>query len=128
MELTGGDWFDSDISRDRYQHHVHHALLWLDLQDERWWHQLRGLPDPRMLALASNTVFGAGLGDFYTNVRLYENWNDTGSQDSIVWVNNTEDTLFFGETTEYRGRVPVVVRISDHHPIHGASWGYAHAG
>ena len=110
VELTGGDGFDSDISQ------IDTNIMFTTLYYGSIFRTSDGginfadFLDPRMLALASNTVFGAGLGDFYTNVRLYENWNDTGSQDSIAWVNNTEDTLFFGETIEYRGRVPVVVQ------------------
>ena len=64
--------------------------------------------DSRVTALSDGNPLGAGLGDFYTNLRLSENWNNTNSKDSITWVNNTMDTLVFGETINYVGKVPVI--------------------
>ncbi len=56
-----------------------------------------------------NAMFGDGLGDFYTNFRLFENPNDQNSPDSAkkVYSIPVGDTIHPGETrvVEYRGGI-----------------------
>ncbi|MCB0783454.1 MAG: T9SS type A sorting domain-containing protein [Flavobacteriales bacterium] len=108
VELTGGDGFDSDISQ------IDTNIMFTTLYFGAVFRTSDGginfadMLSPRMLTLSSGGNLGAGLGDFYTNIRLYENWNDLGSEDSVEWVNNGTDTLFFGDQIIYRGNVPVI--------------------
>ncbi|MCB0794467.1 MAG: T9SS type A sorting domain-containing protein [Flavobacteriales bacterium] len=108
VELTGGDGFDSEISQ------IDGNIMFTTLYFGGLFRTADGgsnfsdFYDSRVTALGAPGDLQNGLGDFYTDIALYENWNDTGSQDSLTWINNTGDTLFFGETVYYVGRMPQV--------------------
>lgn len=115
VEVSGGDGFDCEISQidpNILFSTVYFGSLARSADNGV---NFGDFYDARVLALGTpGELGGAGLGDFYTNIRLHENWNDVNSQDSITWQNNTEDTLFFGEVITYKGRMP---QIDQYHTI-----------
>lgn len=108
IEVTGGDGFDCEISQ------VDPNIMFSTIYTGALFRSSDGgnnfgpFYDSRVLAMGNPGALSGGLGDFYTNIRLYENWNDTGSQDSITWTNNTGADIPFGTVIEYRGRISAV--------------------
>ena len=102
----GGDGFGTDISQ--IDPTIMFATLYFgDLQrtnDEGI--NFSYFYDSRLLAQQGQTQFGIGVStDFFTDIRLYENPNDFNSQDSVTFVNITEEPITFGQTITFRGGV-----------------------
>ena len=115
IEVNGGDGFDVEISQ--IDPNIMFSTVYFGSvsrsADEGT--NFGDFYDARVLALGTpGELGGNGLGDFYTNIRLYENWNDVNSQDSVNWLNTTGDTLFFGEVITYKGRMP---QVDQYHTI-----------
>lgn len=108
FDLTGGDGFDVDISQ------IDPTIMFTTIYSGLLYRSNDGginfseFYDARLGSIADFGNQQGGLGDFYTNIRLYEDYNDTGSQDSSDVVNLSNTTFNPGDTITYYGRVPAV--------------------
>ncbi|MBK7083601.1 MAG: hypothetical protein IPH53_02610 [Flavobacteriales bacterium] len=111
IEVSGGDGFDCEISQIDPNIMFSTVYTGALARSADGGQNFGDFYDACILALGNpGAIDGTGLGDFYTNIRLYENWDDDNSQDSVIWVNNTLDTLVFGQMIDYRGIMPQVVQ------------------
>lgn len=109
VDLTGGDGFDADFSQldtNVMFTTIYNGALY---RSNDHGNNFGEFYDANVTAVAVQGGLGAGLGDFYTNIRLWENPNDLQSVDSVrAFLNLDEgDTLFPGEarTIPYHGGI-----------------------
>lgn len=105
-EVRGGDGFDCDISHmneDVLIASVYYGdMMRSDDGGNSWSYVIDTLP-----ALGNP---GQDLGPFATVGRLYENENDLGSLDSVLWINELDGPVIMdtanGSTTLFTGTIP----------------------
>ena len=109
IEVNSGDGFDCEISQIDPNIMFSTVYFGAVSRSADGGTNFGGFYDARVLALGNpGAIDGTGIGDFFTNIRLHENWEDDNSQDSVTWYNSTADTVHFGQLIDYVGKMPQV--------------------
>ncbi|MBL7964440.1 MAG: T9SS type A sorting domain-containing protein [Flavobacteriales bacterium] len=114
IELLGGDGFDCDISQLDPNIMFGSIYFGAVLRSNDGGNNFGDFYDTRVLAMGTpgELVGGGGLGDFYTNLRLFENYNDVNSPyvvENAIGFNNDEIAAGATGTVFYRSRMTGVL-------------------
>lgn len=99
VDLTGGDGFDSDMSQ--LDPNIFFTTIYAGAvyRSNNAGTNFGDFYSSRVTALGDPGNTDDGLGDFYTNIRLFEDPYDENSEDSLDFIRNTKltDTLVIAE-------------------------------